>query len=26
MRIKGLTVAEEGQVKAEQAHRCGEYY
>ena len=26
MRIKGLTVAEEGQVKAEHAQRCGEYY
>jgi len=26
MRIKGLAVAEKGQVKAEQAYRCGEYY
>ncbi len=26
MRIKGLAVAEKGQVKAEQADRCGENY
>jgi len=26
MRIKGLAVAEKGQVKAEQAYRCGENY
>jgi len=26
MRIKGLAVAEKGEVKAEQAYRCGEYY